>query len=306
MTVYLSAMDLLRLDHHLTGIFKGGVLRDVVFPSGLGACVGLESVRAGRDYHWDGMKRGGNPRQPLVTIQYTLAGHGLFQDGPAAEDRRPLRVDPGQAFICVIPSEHRYWLPDGIDEWRFVWICFHHPYGVERMSAEMRASSAVCTAPPDDPFAVAFIRTVAGIAQGLLRDSFDFEEAVVAMALAHARNVHHHLHPSDRREAMLSQMRTYLAGHLDRFVSIAELAKAAGLSRSHYSETFRACTGMTPAQYVTQLRLETARSELACDDAPLATIARRCGFADANHLCKVFRRHFSVTPSVFRRQARSG
>jgi transcriptional regulator GlxA family with amidase domain len=43
---------------------------------------------------------------------------------------------------------------------------------------------------------------------------------------------------------------------------------------------------------------------LAGTDEKLETIARQTGFADANHLCKVFRRHLQVSPGEYRKQMR--
>jgi transcriptional regulator GlxA family with amidase domain len=53
-----------------------------------------------------------------------------------------------------------------------------------------------------------------------------------------------------------------------------------------------------------QVRLEEVARQLVQTDATLATVASETGFADANHLCKAFRRHYHLSPGTFRKQMR--
>jgi len=48
-----------------------------------------------------------------------------------------------------------------------------------------------------------------------------------------------------------------------------------------------------------EVRLEEALKRLRTG-AKLETIAAQTGFADANHFCKVFRRHFLSSPGAYR------
>ena len=90
----------------LRRMFGNASYRDCNFPDGVGCAVGL-GAESRQTYIWDGMRRGGSPDHLLVTIQLTLSGWGSFQPGPLSAANPPLRVDPGHAFVCLIPSEHR-------------------------------------------------------------------------------------------------------------------------------------------------------------------------------------------------------
>ena len=59
-------------------------------------------------YHWDGMKRLGRRDPPLFFFQFTLAGWGHFQ----LYGEAPRPVPPGTGFFAIIPSRHRYYLPE--------------------------------------------------------------------------------------------------------------------------------------------------------------------------------------------------
>ena len=85
---------------------------------------------------------------------------------------------------------------------------------------------------------------------------------------------------------------------------VSDLAAAHGLSRSHFSRHFKAATGLAPAVWVRQVRLEEAIRRLLGGSDTLEAVAEAAGFADANHFCKVFRRQYHLSPGEFRRQMR--
>lgn len=98
----------------------------------------------------------------------------------------------------------------------------------------------------------------------------------------------------------------YVRERMGETISVADLAKEAGLSESHFAHAFRASTGMTPHGFITSLRLRHARDLLLDDENSIGRVARDCGFRDASHFSRVFRRHTGVTPRAYRRSAGQG
>jgi AraC family transcriptional regulator len=94
----------------------------------------------------------------------------------------------------------------------------------------------------------------------------------------------------------------YIEEHIDRNISLAELAELAQLSVFHFSQRFRAEFGCPPYAYVIRRRLEHAKHQLRRSDAPLKVVAASCGFSDQSHMTRLFRRAFGVTPGQYRRQ----
>jgi AraC family transcriptional regulator len=94
----------------------------------------------------------------------------------------------------------------------------------------------------------------------------------------------------------------YIEEHLDRNLSLAELAKLVQLSPYHFSQRFRAEFGCPPYAYVIRRRLEHAKRLLRRGDVPLKVVAARCGFADQCHMTRLFRRAYNVTPGQYRRE----
>jgi AraC family transcriptional regulator len=92
-----------------------------------------------------------------------------------------------------------------------------------------------------------------------------------------------------------------LASSYSGSITLADLARACELSVRHFTRAFRGSTGMSPHEWLLQLRLEKARTLLATTRRLPAEIALDCGFADQSHLSRVFRRIVGVTPGAWRR-----
>lgn len=94
-----------------------------------------------------------------------------------------------------------------------------------------------------------------------------------------------------------------LRARLDRDVSVADVALACGLSRSHFIRAFRQSTGQTPHQWLQACRIEYARELLSISRQSLAEVATACGFADQSHFTRVFAQQMGMPPGQWRRHA---
>lgn len=116
------------------------------------------------------------------------------------------------------------------------------------------------------------------------------------------------MQPAGKRERLSPQMlvraKDVLMSRMNGEGSIAEVADACGLSRSHFSRAFHASTGTTPHQWLSTQRLERARGMLRDTDTSISHIAQACGFADQSHFTRCFARAFGATPASWRRAVR--
>ena len=85
--------------------------------------------------------------------------------------------------------------------------------------------------------------------------------------------------------------------------TLAELARAAGLSRYHFLRTFKSVTGITPHQWMLRARLRRAAERLVTSRAPVTDIALDVGFDDLSNFIRTFRAEFGVSPRRYRTTA---
>ena len=96
----------------------------------------------------------------------------------------------------------------------------------------------------------------------------------------------------------------YMEENLDRRLALIDVARAVGLSATHFARCFKQSTGSAPHQYLMRCRVERARRLLVETENAIAQIAFACGFAHQEHLTRVFRRLSGETPARFRHAAR--
>lgn len=123
---------------------------------------------------------------------------------------------------------------------------------------------------------------------------------VIAMRLMRDR-VADHCGPVRLGRAHLRKTLDLLESRLEGGISLDELARNVGLSRSYFATAFRDTVGMAPHRYLVQRRLERAQELLRAGGASLAEIAIHCGFSSQAHFTHLFRRAFGVTPLRYRR-----
>ncbi|HEY5284700.1 MAG TPA: AraC family transcriptional regulator [Polyangia bacterium] len=248
-------------------------------------------------YHWDGMKRLGRSDAPLFAFQLTLSGWGHFQ----LYGQPPRRVSPGTAFIAVIPSRHRYYLPKDSPGWTFGWISIHHPYLLARMAKQVEATGPLVKVVPDGPLAAIALRLMRGAIKKDFRDRYETELALFEFLVACERSMQRARDSSGESQRLLETVRSRVVASLPRALDVNALAADHGMSRTHFSHFFRERTGLTPAHFATDVRIHQATRMLLATRVPLKQIADACGFADANYFCKVFRRFQHMSPASYRR-----
>ena len=88
-------------------------------------------------------------------------------------------------------------------------------------------------------------------------------------------------------------------------LGVPDIVGATRLSRRPLEKAFRSELKRSIHEEITRVRLEKARQLLQETSQPVRQIAALCGVARPNHLYRVFRAAFGVTPKVFRQQETS-
>jgi AraC-like DNA-binding protein len=90
----------------------------------------------------------------------------------------------------------------------------------------------------------------------------------------------------------------------ERAWTLAELARAAGMSRSRFAEEFKLSTGQTPARIISRMRLTATARRLATEALSVEAAAEDAGYSSAAAFVRAFQREFGETPARWRRRRR--
>ena len=109
-----------------------------------------------------------------------------------------------------------------------------------------------------------------------------------------------HLTPVVDAASPVAQAQQYVLAHLGEALEVDTLAQLVAMSPRNFARIFVRELGVTPARFIESARLDSARVLLAASDAPLKTIAWRCGFGTADQLRAVFLRRLGVSARQYR------
>jgi AraC-like DNA-binding protein len=83
-------------------------------------------------------------------------------------------------------------------------------------------------------------------------------------------------------------------------LGVEEMARAAGLSRAHFSREFRSAFGESPHAYLLTRRMERAGALLRTTDRSVADICFSVGLQSVGSFTTSFRRTYGVSPTAYR------
>lgn len=92
------------------------------------------------------------------------------------------------------------------------------------------------------------------------------------------------------------------ARSVERGLSLASIAQTVGMSPRTLLRRFHAAFGIGPMEYLQKLRVANAVSLLKSTSLTTENIAWQCGFYNASHMWKAFKRQMQCTPSDIRRK----
>ena len=91
----------------------------------------------------------------------------------------------------------------------------------------------------------------------------------------------------------------YMHQNITEKLTLSILANFAGMSISNYTRTFRKEIGLSPIDYLIEMRLEIACRLLLDERLPLKEIAARCGFTSHAHFSASFQKKYKISPTEY-------
>ncbi|QAY59422.1 AraC family transcriptional regulator [Microbacterium protaetiae] len=106
---------------------------------------------------------------------------------------------------------------------------------------------------------------------------------------------------AQRRDPYLDRVVEAIHDDPGRDWSLELLATMGAMSRSVFAERFRRAIGMSPAGYVTEVRMRRAK-DLLDAGLPVSATSRRLGYGSDEGFSRAFRRHTGLAPSAWQRR----
>lgn len=134
--------------------------------------------------------------------------------------------------------------------------------------------------------------------------SSDDRQTLLHAFLDYCRDLFHHsVFDASDKTVLMQAMAEYIQNHISEPLSLKQLSAKFGLVAPYLSKLFKAYTGMSPAQYIQSIRIETAKRMLLEHPSMLSKdIAEQLGYSNPLYFSKTFFKNVGVYPSEYRTQ----
>lgn len=105
--------------------------------------------------------------------------------------------------------------------------------------------------------------------------------------------------PEGISDEVLSCMQ-YIAIHLTEAITVPDVAQHIGKSRAYTAARFKQETGKNVGEYITECRMQEAKTLLKYTDMSLAEISNYLHFTNQPYFQNAFKKHFGITPAKYR------
>ena len=85
-------------------------------------------------------------------------------------------------------------------------------------------------------------------------------------------------------------------------INLDQVAAQAGLSKFHFHRLYKSATGVSPARYHVNLRMNAARRLLRETKGSVVAVALEVGYTNPSHFAQLFRKETGLSPSDYRKK----
>ncbi|AJY73412.1 helix-turn-helix transcriptional regulator [Paenibacillus beijingensis] len=236
-----------------------------------------------------------------ILIHTVVSGYGSFETG-----NRKYRISSGDTFV-IFPNVLFSYEADGKQPWTYLWVAVQG-----RSAMKLLAAAGIG---PDQPVFGGAEPGKLAVIYGSIRSSLDNYASDPLADLESGgwlrvllgefgRLNAGSLPPSaslvTEAEKAVEQTARWLQTQYVQPISVEQMAHSLGYHRTHLSKIFRRITGLSPMQYLLQIRMERAK-ELLHTGLTIEQVAASSGYPDPLYFSRQFRKATGLSPTDYRR-----
>lgn len=106
------------------------------------------------------------------------------------------------------------------------------------------------------------------------------------------------------KNSVVDEIKYYLDINYAEKIKLQDVAKSFGIHPNYLTRIFHEKYGVSPKQYLMDLKLKKARRLLTTTELSVSVISSSLGFDDQLAFSKIFKKELAVSPSEYRKQSR--
>lgn len=232
---------------------------------------------------------------------YITEGSGTFK----VKNKPSVTVTAGQ-IIMLFPDEWHTYSP-GPEGWTTYWVGFKGSFAEQLIQQHFfKKTDAIHQVGYQEKMVLLF----QDIIQHAAEEKPGYQPLISSIVMQLLGLLHYMIQNSQFIDpdivTKIAKAKIMMQEHPGGEIPPEELAQALNISYSWFRKMFRKYTGLAPAQYQHQLRMQKAREWLANTDKPVKEIAYVLNFDSPNYFNNSFKQSTGITPAKFRKLWRSG
>jgi two-component system response regulator YesN len=113
-----------------------------------------------------------------------------------------------------------------------------------------------------------------------------------------ARNVT--VKKEEKLGSIVEEAKRYISENFTKDISLDEVSGTVDVSPYYFTRLFKEETGETFLEYLTRLRIETAKELMKDTDVSIKDICIKVGYSDPNYFSRIFKKAVGLTPTEYR------
>ena len=232
-----------------------------------------------------------------MQLVYITRGGGSFW----SEETGDLAIREGSVLVLFNGVSHRY-RPHDETGWKEYWIGFSGATIEPIMHGVFSASKPVINVGPS-PEILRLFQDCCDLAEQETHAYRRIIAGKILEAIARIQSKPHNNHRlQHRHEEAIREACCRLNEAIESGFSSEDLAREVGMSHTSFRRHFKLSTGMSPTQYLLELRLRKAQSLIANTSLSVQTIAAECGFENPLYFSRFFKQRTGLSPSASRQK----
>lgn len=232
-------------------------------------------------------------------IVYITEGKGLFQ----SESSATKTIEAGTAFLLYPGIWHRY-QPDPATGWEEYWVGFKGSYPEQLMQQHFfDPHNPLLQVGQNENILQLFLQII----ELAKEENIGYQQigsGIIMQLLGQMYTIQKSSGLGGETEKLIKEAKFAMLSHLDMNIDGKRISDQLNVSYSWFRKVFKQYTGLPPAQYHMQLRLQKAQELLTSSSLTVKEIAYHLGFNSRFYFTRLFTQKTGITPTAFRAKAR--
>jgi AraC-like DNA-binding protein len=252
------------------------------------------------EYYFDPEK---GRRINSYAIIYITHGGGTFN----SEDTDEIEVKQGD-IITIVPNHWHTYKPNKKTGWNEHWVVFEGEVFARAINTISDNKCDVISIGLSEDI-IKLFHLIQQYTNGEENDNNPCSQQLVCGMLLHLigiifYNVTITEKDFDRYHDKIKQACAIMKETIYSNLSLEDIASELNMGYSNFRKIFKKYMMITPYQYLTNIKTETAKELLKATDMQIQEIATKLGFESPDHFSFFFKRNTNQTPMQYRRKSR--